>query len=297
MLKMDTTPTGDYIMYRTLFVPALNDRALRPSLKAALPVARTFHAHILALHVIEPIVPQQPSEMAMSADLIAGQEEAMNEIAEELGRIFLEFCGDERIDIIEPHEMPASAQPTASWAQTRGLAEERAASFARQSDLVVMARRPGGNSFGGAFEEAMVARTGRPVLIAPEEPALTLPAHPVIAWNGSREAARAMAFAEPFLAHAKEVTVLTVGELPTALPSALDMVASLKRKGIKAKPEIREHHGNGSIREAIETAVSSCGGDMMVMGAYSHSRWRETILGGVTKDILKSSNIPVLLAH
>ncbi|RFB05552.1 universal stress protein [Parvularcula marina] len=284
-------------MYRTLFVPALNDRGFRPSLKAALPIARTFHAHIIAMHVIEPVATIQPSEMAITTDLIARQEDALQDLSEELGRIFLDFCGDENIDVIEPDEVRERPHASAAWVEARGITEERAAGHARLADLVVLSRRAGSAAFSAGFEETMVARTGRPVLIAPEQPGITLPCHPVIAWNGSREAARAVALAEPFLTHAKEATVLSVGPLGAGLPSAEELAVSLRRKGIKATAVTREKPHSGSIRTAIDTAVAEAGGDLLVMGAYSHARWRETIVGGVTRDILRESDLPVLLAH
>lgn len=285
-------------MYRTIFVPALSDRAFQPSLIAALPYVRTFNAQLLALHVVAPITPQHASEMSLAADIIASQEEAMAELAHMLGRVFLDFCADNRLDVTNIDEVPSRPHPAASWVQSRGVTEDRAAGFARQSDLVVLTRREGSSTgFFAGFEEAMIASTGRPVLIAPENTSLTLPAHPVIAWNGSREAARAVTFAEPLLTHAKKVSVLTIGNLSPDLPSADDIAISLQRKGIKARAEMRNPVRGKLISEVMADTLDDIGGDLLVMGAYSHARWRETILGGVTKDILKASDWPVLFAH
>ena len=283
-------------MYRTIFVPALSDRSLSASLLAAEPIARTQKSHICCLFVAEPVAPSPGMEIGWSDELVTSAEEAMAELSDNLGRAFMTFCADHNIEVVDHDALSPSPQVTASWSSTRGVSDERAASFARQADLVVMARPESPSRFGCRFEEALVARSGRPVLITPPTPPVTMPGHPVVAWNGSREAARAVAIAMPMIRHAGTVTVVSVGELPRDVPSAEELSVTLHRHGVKATYRQLDRHPGG-VLATLEGAVSEFRGDLLVMGAYSHAQWREVVLGGVTRDILKGGKIPVLLVH
>lgn len=283
-------------MYRTLFVPALADRSLSASLLAAEPIARTLKSHISCLFVAEPIAPSPGMELGWSDELVTSAEDAMAELSENLGQAFMSFCADHNIDVVDQDYLAPAPRMSASWSSTRGETDERAASFARQADLIVMARPENPSRFGCRFEEALVARSGRPVLITPATPPLAMPGHPIVAWNGSREAARAVAMAMPMIQHAGAVTVVSVGDLPRDVPSAEDLSVCLHRQGVKATFRQVERQAEG-VLATLEKAVTEFRGDLLVMGAYSHAQWREVVLGGVTRGILKGGNVPVLLAH
>ena len=229
--------------------------------------------------------------------MVASHDEATAEMADNLGRAFLDFCADRNIDVVDSDEAQTPPRICASWSQSRGFGEERLPAFARQADLVVIARaEKQESSLSTRMEEALIARSACPVLLAPAAPASTLPGHPVIAWNGSREAALAVSQALPFLEHAGKVTVVSVGELTPHVPTAADLAVSLKRQGINADHQHLEKP-SGGVLETLTQVTADVRGDMLIMGAYSHSQWREVILGGVTRQILKASDLPVLLSH
>ena len=150
------------------------------------------------------------------------------------------------------------------------------------------------------YAELIVFGSGRPVLILPKRGsdrgfALNTV---VIAWDGSRPAARAVADALPLLERAKEVRVLTVlneKELTSELPAA-ELAKYLERHGIIAKSDCVDAAGR-RIGEILNSYLTSDHADLLVMGAYGHSRLREFILGGATRSMLLKPPLPVLLSH
>ncbi|MDH3917601.1 MAG: universal stress protein, partial [Rhodospirillales bacterium] len=118
----------------------------------------------------------------------------------------------------------------------------------------------------------------------------------VVAWNGSTESARAVALAMPFLAQARKVYVLAVegGSVPG--PNAGELAEHLVRNGLPAEATGIRPEGR-SIGEAILEETSSLGADLLVKGAYTHSRLRQMIFGGATSHILAEAGLPVLVAH
>ena len=122
----------------------------------------------------------------------------------------------------------------------------------------------------------------------------------MVAWNGGREATRAVADALPLLARAKEVTVLVInpedapdthGDVPGA-----DIALHLARHGVNAVAT-RIHAGDMEAANIILSRAAETGIDLLVMGAYGHSRLRELVVGGVTRSILASMTMPVLMSH
>jgi nucleotide-binding universal stress UspA family protein len=142
---------------------------------------------------------------------------------------------------------------------------------------------------------------GRPVLVIPYAGHFeNLGRRVVIAWNATREAARAVADAMPLLASAELVTVLTIdpregpdahGEVPGA-----DIAAHLALHGVTAQIE-RTVSGGLPVGEVLLSRIADLGADLLVMGLYGHSRARELLLGGATRTLLRSMTLPVLMSH
>ena len=199
----------------------------------------------------------------------------------------------------------ASAKATGIPVETRvfdanlGGAATLFGALARRFDLAVVgqARREGGAS-AALMIEAALFESGRPVIMVPyiQKEGLTL-GHVLACWDGSRTAARAIADAMPLLERAKTVELLTVGEDRKQDEIAgATMIAHLARHGITAREE-RTAQGNISIENVILSYAADSGADFMVMGGYGHSRLREFVLGGVTRGILGSMTLPVLMSH
>lgn len=165
---------------------------------------------------------------------------------------------------------------------------EALAKAARLADVIVLSK-----SGGYAGELALLART--PILVLPDDKALAAPVGKAcIAWDGGDEAAHALRHAVPLLADC-EVEVITVAEKPGGFPPT-DALRYLSRHGINA--DMQELPRRGSTEETLAVAVARSGADMLVMGAYGHSRMREYLFGGVTRYFLEETDGPaLLLAH
>jgi nucleotide-binding universal stress UspA family protein len=172
--------------------------------------------------------------------------------------------------------------------------------IARRFDVAVVgqARREQGASEELLIEGALFG-SGRPVVIVPYTHTKGVKLDRVaICWDGSRPAARAIGDALPFLARAKAVEIIVVtgerdksGEITGA-----NMRRHLARHGINV--DIKHITGAGSdVQNAILSHAADSGTDFLVLGGYGHSRLREFILGGVTRSILRSMTVPVLMSH
>ena len=150
------------------------------------------------------------------------------------------------------------------------------------------------------YAESIVFGSGRPVLLLPRRNhtrELVLDTV-VIAWDGSRPAARAVADALPILEQAKKVRILTAlneKDLGSESPAA-DLAKYLERHGIDAMPDCIDAAGR-PIGEILSSYVTSNQADLLVMGAYGHSRLREFILGGATRSMFSNSPLPIFLSH
>lgn len=187
------------------------------------------------------------------------------------------------------------------WHMAIGLTEPFVTRWAHCSDLVILGQRIPDHNTGLYRPEDVILSCSRPVLVVPYAGRRPdrLGENVLVAWNGSREAGRAVQEALPLMSVSSVVTVLLVDpEEDADIDLAEDLVAHLGRHGLHAKTHIIRHDlATLAVSDTILTQVSELDADLLVMGAYSHSRFREIILGGVTRDILRDMNLPVLMAH
>lgn len=259
-------------------------------LKVAIELARKHEAHLVGTFVRGQIVVPAYMEAGIGADLILLQEKRLDEL-EAKGKALFE-------------RVTNASGIACEWRATRGDVYEQAAMHARYADLVVMSqydpklRDP---DIVPDLAEMVAMDSGRPVLVVPYIGAKgPLGDHVMVAWNSSREATRAVKDSIPFLKRAKQVTVLSVdphggaaghGEQPGA-----DVALYLARHGIKvtASQTMSDKVDAGDI---ILSRAADLNVDLIVMGAYGHSRLREMVIGGVTRKIMSSMTVPVLISH
>lgn len=207
---------------------------------------------------------------------------------------------------LQAFEACAKAEGVSAEARLmQGMSEEFPHDFAhaaRHADLAILGQPRDGDPLIGqyALVERCLFASGRPVIIVPavpDKPALD--GTVVAAWDGSAEAARAINDALTFLKPAARV-VLVVGvaggQDDEQAPQTDDMMAHLQRHGVTAEA-LRVKIGEGDVGRLLLSTAKSLGADLMVMGAFHHSRWREFILGGVTLTVLEQATIPLFMAH
>jgi nucleotide-binding universal stress UspA family protein len=174
--------------------------------------------------------------------------------------------------------------------------------LAKSFDLAVLGQYSHESRSRTSFRpEEIVVACGRPVLIVPYAGKFaTVGDHVLIAWDSTREAARALNDALPLLAGARTVTVMTVlahpGEFERPHPGLQRAVRHLQRHGIPARPE-QEMRGDLAVSDVLLSRAADLGADMIVAGAYHHSQLREALLGGVSRELLQHMTVPLLMSH
>ena len=174
---------------------------------------------------------------------------------------------------------------------------------ARYVDLILLGQTDPDQPLpvGRRLPEEVVISSGRPVLVIPYTGALdSLGERVVVAWDASREAARAVSDALPLLERAQSVLVVTIDPETTPLghgdvPGA-DIALHLARHNVGVEVQ-RVPAGEVGAANALLSLVADYGADLLVMGAYAHPRLRQLVLGGVTRTVLQSMTVPVLMAH
>lgn len=190
-----------------------------------------------------------------------------------------------------------ATEPTASFATITGREDDLVAQQARLADLTVVPHPDAGEDVSSSDAlHAVLFDSGRPVLIAPRIGATSIGKRISIAWNGTAESSASVWAALPWLERAQAVRVLTAGEYHRNGPQAQDLVEYLALHGIAAeiatfRPVDRDV-GAGLLKGARDF-----GSDLLAMGAYSHSRIRQLILGGVTRHVLEHSDLPVMMTR
>lgn len=208
---------------------------------------------------------------------------------------FDEMLADRNVEYREV-ALPAEL-PSASWEEVSGFASEVVAMRGGAYDMVVVGRpATDRTSVAELAAEAALFRTGRPVLIAPPEVPSSIGEAVVIGWNRSASSARALSASLPFLEFARSVTIVSVTTGAKQGPSPDEIARYLTWHEVHAEVvEIPPDHR--LVGEVLLEESERVSADLVVMGAYSHSRLRELILGGVTRHVLQNADIPVLMAH
>ena len=255
----------------------------------ATSIAATFGAHIAGISFLyEPVIPDGTLG-GIPVDLIELQREENSKVANEAVSRF--EAGVKKAGV--------SAE-TRILDATFGGAATVFAQIARRFDLAVVgqAQREGGASDELLVEGALF-ESGRPLVVVPYIQKRGLTLERVLAcWDGGRTAARAIGDAMPFLERAKAVDIVIVAEERKGGDeiNGANMGEHLARHGVTANVK-RIAKGDLAIEDVLLSYAADSGADFMVMGGYGHSRLREFILGGVTRGILGSMTVPVMMSH
>ncbi|MFZ5617772.1 MAG: universal stress protein [Pseudomonadota bacterium] len=287
---------------KKIFAPIQNADTAEAGLKAAIALARRHKGHIDALHIRQrPNVPAggyYPVGVIFVDEHLVELKEALEAEAQSLKTIFDRVMKAEGIAILTPGAHRDDAGATASWRDQQGILPFDLSAAARVSDITCFGRKDGELAFPDAslIEEA-IFQSGRPVLIAPAGKFERTPRRILVAWNGGREAARALSSAMPLFEETDAVSVISVGAIPADLEGPEKAAELLRLHGVKADAVRRALASGASAEDDLVAAAREWKADLIVMGAYSHSRWRELVLGGFTRKLLKQSEFPLFLAH
>ncbi len=278
--------------YRTILV-SLNDVDRVPDVLALTgAVAKAFEAHVEGMFVIPAPRIYPVATMAMPPDFFETHRQAFAEMAEDIHAQFRDFL--EKEGLSGEWRLMESPAP---------IIADVVIEVARRCDLVV-ASQPTGEELAAVemdFAERLVMECGRPVLFVPREGAFETVGETIVAgWNGSREAARAIHDALPFFKHARDVRVAWIdpqkapqeaGDLPGA-----ELTDALARHGVSVAVDTLVS-GGLDAGEVLLNHVADTGADLLVMGAWGHSRLREYVFGGATQHVMEHMTVPVLFSH
>jgi nucleotide-binding universal stress UspA family protein len=185
--------------------------------------------------------------------------------------------------------------PGAVWQEKSGSPDKLLSISGPVADLIIVSRAPKkGGKIANLFMQAALLNTGRPVLMLPQSGVPEVGKRISIAWNQSTEAAQAVAAAMPLLQLAEQVTIITSGSDNELGPKASQLATYLRFWGVKTE---RVRTRDGDDAKALIKAHKAAKSDLLVMGAYSRSRLRQRIFGGVTEFMLSRADIPVLMLH
>ncbi len=273
---------------KDLLVHVGNDPAFTARVDVAINLAAAHDAHLTGIHVLVwPVIPPY----------IAAQLPA--EVHEVQGRQLREAADRARATFEERARLGGVRH---EWRAVEGELIETMTLHARYSDLTVVGQGIDSDEYErglSALPAELALAVGRPVLIVPRYGTFSrLGERVLVGWNGSREATRAVNDAIPILQRARTVTVLTVDpeREPGRRVPAADISLHLARHGISAEAASTPA-ASISVGDALLSYAADLAADLIVMGAYGHSRLRERVLGGVTRYLLQSMTVPVLMSH
>lgn len=279
--------------YQSILVHVDDGERVVVRLGAAARLARSFDAELIGAYAV-PTAALSPSVSAVLPDSMVQQRLAQTGEAQESAEaLFRAAASRARVTAAE-------------WRAPAGDAIDTLVDHARCTDLVIIGQRDPADENGDFSERlanALVLQSGRPVLAIPFAGAPTAIGTTVlVAWNGTRESARAVADAMPLLARAEHVVLLSIDtededdETPSDTQRQQRVLAWLRYHGIEAASR-HYRWADADTGELILSQAADAGADLIVMGAYSHSRLQEMVLGGVTRRLLEAMTVPVLMSH
>lgn len=275
--------------YKTLLVHIDDSRHSAARIALSLDLAKRWDAHLIGLYAVcTDLLPDalKQSQSRPFAELEARHAE-LRQKAHDSFLAAAEQAGHRSVE----------------WRAPRGPAPEVAMLHARHADLLILGQddsKDAASYVAPNFVGNLVLDAGRPALIVPHAGTVHgLGENVLIAWDGSREAARAVADALPLLERARYVTVDIVqhADGPRDAPVGIDVAAWLDTHGVTASFATTRTHIGANAGATLLNRASDLHIDLLVMGAYGHSRARERVFGGVTRTMLESMTLPVLMSH
>ena len=277
--------------FKNLLVQVDDSKACAARVRAAIDLAIAHDAHLTGVYIVSDPSPATYAGGYLPAGTLDMLQRQLRERAEAALARFTEVAKRNQI----------SFETRTDGVLSTAMAEALA-THARHADVVILGQAdPEDGELPRYLPEEVTLASGRPSLVIPYiGPQATLGQRVTVAWDASREAARAVNDALPILTRAQAVNVVSVnprekpfghGEQPGA-----DIAVHLARHGIKVEVQ-RIESRDVDVANIILSHIADQSSDLLVMGAYGHSRLRELVLGGVTRTILHDMTVPVFMAH
>jgi len=271
--------------FKTLLVHAEPGLVASHRLEVAGCLARDLGACLIGLgaETFDPLAASAPEGAYFAAGLLAAQQEQTEKDLVAAEAAFRRDAGGAELE----------------WRTVRDYPHLALTRMARAADLILVGPQTGADTTRSADPADVVMGAGRPVLIVPEGAHRLHGKTVVVAWKDTRECRRALSDAMPFLRRAEDVIVHTVcrpGDADAAVAQVDEVIANLARHGVRARPLVTGTAAAGVASE-IKRVAELYGADLIVCGAYGHSRLREWAFGGVTAELMRRPGCFVLMSH
>jgi nucleotide-binding universal stress UspA family protein len=288
-------------MLKTILVSLTGLNGDRAVLETAVTAAGLEGAHIDALHVhvgIEEVLalavaeplPYSPALTKLASDIRRSERERTDRARS----TFEDACKQYQISIVDRSQK--LGQRSAAWIDVESDLIQETARRAQYYDLAILARE---NQLPPERLSDILMRSGRPILVVSQRLGFSVGQTVAIAWKPTPEASRALVAAAPFLARARKVVLISVpgdGHCREELQASQDAIKNnLCWSGIAVETQLTD--AAADVAGVIRETAYNLSADLLVMGAYGHSRLREVVFGSVTRSMLSSCDIPVLMVH
>ena len=288
-------------MVRTVLVHLTGTSGDQAVLTAAQAVARPFGAHLECLHIRADLEAILAGEVARKGEDVGAIHEVIEDLQAQRAELarraedeFEAFC--DREDVLRAERPPSSGKMNAAFRELIGGQVERLIEQSRGHDLLIV---KGGSLDSGGMHPIELGRlimtSGRPILLASDSSPRRF-GTVVIAWKDGAEAARAVTAAMPILEKAERIVLVTMREDDGLVPDCEVVVKHLAWHGLGAEAHAVDP-GKRDAADAVLEMARAEGADLLVMGAYGHSRFRETVLGGFTHSVLYDASLSVFMLH
>ena len=271
---------------KTILVHVNSDNENNTQINAAIEIALKYEAHLCGLYVIQRLNLPTYAGAYIPSGVLQAHEQAEQDLAK---KVQAEF--NSRVE---------KAGCSSEWHCVQGYSDQQINSFGRYADLIVIAQTQEHSMLSNeiSVEDHVLIDSARPILFVPYIGAgSSIGKRILVAFNGSREAVRAITDAMPFLQGAEQVEVICVSKSEAQDEDSLANICKfLKHHNVQAKAN-HVVSKDISVADTLLSRASDHDIDLIVMGAYGHSRLREYIFGGATHNILNHMTVPVLMSH
>lgn len=289
-------------MIKTIFVPASGSDTDDSVFETALVVAKALAAHLDFYHVRltegEGAVSSPDKDVCLGPALPDAFEQLSKrdeQLAANVSRHFAEFCAANQISVRATPD--TVGEVSARLSQETDHAERRLMFHVRHSDLAILGRPRNIDLMPGNLIGKLLVGSGRPIIIAPASPPASVTGTVVVGWKETAEATRSLGAAMPLLKRAQRVVLVGVAEETGEVPDGLNHLASqLAWHAIVAETHLIVDKSIPVTAQLLQAAIE-LRADLLVVGAFSRTPFREVVFGGVTQALINHAAIPVFMMH